>query len=188
MNYLIIDNYDSFTYNIVQLVRHISGQEPDVKRNDCFVLSDLEVYDKIILSPGPGIPSDAGLLNEVIKVYAPHKSILGICLGHQAIGEVYGAQLVNMPEVRHGIASTLQVCVQDVLFKDLPTTIEGGHYHSWMLSKELFPDTLEVMMEDKQGNIMAVRHKQYDLKGLQFHPESILTPLGDKMIENWINS
>lgn len=187
MKLLIIDNYDSFTYNIVQLLRNVTDIEPDVKRNDCFELSELSDYDKIVLSPGPGIPAEAGLLNEAIRIYGPHKSMLGICLGHQAIAEVYGAQLVNMRQVLHGVASNLKVCNKDPLFEGLPETIQGGHYHSWIVSSVQLPEELEVLMEDSTGRIMALRHKQYDLKGLQFHPESVLTPLGHQIITNWIN-
>lgn len=188
MNILIIDNYDSFTYNIVQLIRRVSGQNPDVKRNDQFTINDIAGYHKVILSPGPGLPKDAGLMPEMIKQYAQSKSILGICLGHQAIAEAYGGQLTNMSNVCHGIASDLQIKTQDNLFDGLPDIISGARYHSWIIDKATLPDALEVLMEDDQGHIMAIRHKRYDLKGLQFHPESILTPLGEKIIANWINN
>jgi anthranilate synthase component 2 len=188
MKYLIIDNYDSFTYNIVQLVRRITGKEPDVRRNDCFEIDELSGYDKILLSPGPGIPSEAGRLMEVIRRYGSTKSILGICLGHQAIGEVFGALLVRMTDVRHGIASELKCCTDDRMLRGLPQNIEAGHYHSWTLSRQDFPDVLEVVMEDQAGNIMAIRHREYDIRGLQFHPESVLTPEGEKIVANWINS
>jgi len=188
MKYLVIDNYDSFTFNLVQLVRKLSGAEPDVKRNDCFHLDELASYDKIILSPGPGIPSEAGLLSSVISRYGTTKSLLGICLGHQAIGEVFGAQLVQMPSVLHGIASLLHCCKEDYLFQDMPVAFTAGHYHSWVLSPQRFPDALDILMKDEAGNIMAIAHKQYDIRGLQFHPESVLTPLGEKIIANWINN
>lgn len=188
MNICIIDNYDSFTYNIVQLLRNISGIEPVVLRNDCFEIASLAAYHKIILSPGPGIPSEAGLLMEAIRTYAASKSILGICLGHQAIAEVFGASLLNMPAVRHGIAGTLERCADDSLFEGLPAQIQAGHYHSWVVSTDHFPDSLEVTMRDAEGHIMALRHKTYDLKGLQFHPESILTPCGAQIISNWLKN
>jgi anthranilate synthase component 2 len=187
MKCIIIDNYDSFTYNLVQLLRRTTGIEPVVKRNDSFAIDQLAEYDKILLSPGPGVPSDAGLLLEVIRHYGASKSILGICLGHQAIGEVFGAELIRMPKVYHGISSKLKVCKNDALFHNLPVKIDAGRYHSWILSKEGFPENLEVTMEDEHGNIMAIRHKKYDVKGLQFHPESILTPYGSNIITNWIN-
>ncbi|RQO29820.1 aminodeoxychorismate/anthranilate synthase component II [Taibaiella sp. KBW10] len=186
MNICIIDNYDSFTYNIVQLVRNISGIEPAVLRNDCFEMASLAVYDKLILSPGPGVPEEAGQLLETIHTYAASKSILGICLGHQAIGSVFGARLVNIPSVRHGIATTLHRCTDDPLFDGLPEPVSAGLYHSWVVDREGFPDTLEVTMQDAEGYIMALRHKHYDVSGVQFHPESILTPSGAQMITNWL--
>lgn len=188
MKYVIIDNYDSFTYNLVQLVRKITGCEPDVKRNDCFDLDELSEYEKIILSPGPGIPCEAGNLLDVIKQYGSSKSLLGICLGHQAIGEVFGANLIQMPNVLHGVASELSLSVPDYLFENIPEKITAGHYHSWILNTNGFPDDLEILMKDCLGNIMAIRHREYDVRGLQFHPESILTPMGEKIITNWINN
>lgn len=188
MKCVIIDNYDSFTYNLVQLLRQTTGNEPAVKRNDCFMLNELEAYDKILLSPGPGVPADAGLLLDVIKHYGTYKSILGICLGHQAIGEVFGASLVRMPVVRHGISSSITTCKEDELFRGIAPTIDVGRYHSWILSDKNFPEELEITMKDEQGNIMAIRHRQSDIKGLQFHPESVLTPEGSKIISNWINN
>jgi len=187
MNILIVDNYDSFTYNIVQLVRNINGKEPDVKRNDRLSISDVTAYDGIILSPGPGIPDEAGLLLEIIKTYGASRRMLGICLGHQAIGEAYGAQLINMPRVLHGVASDIRICADDTLCRNLPETIQAGRYHSWVISRDNFPDRdLEILMEDADGNIMAIRHRKYDLKGVQFHPESILTPMGYHIMYNWI--
>jgi anthranilate synthase component 2 len=188
MNTLIIDNYDSFTYNIVQLVRCITGEEPTVTRNDVIDLDTVGSYDKIILSPGPGIPSEAGLLKNLIARHGPQKSILGICLGHQAIGEVYGAKLINMPAVLHGVASDMHRRTSDILFEGLSPTITGAHYHSWVVGKEEFPEALEILLEDAQGQIMALRHRYYDVKGLQFHPESILTPEGMQMMQNWFNN
>lgn len=186
MKCVIIDNYDSFTYNLVQLLRQTTGNEPVVKRNDCFMLSELDAYDKILLSPGPGVPSNAGLLLDVIKHYGACKSILGVCLGHQAIGEVFGAGLVRMPVVQHGISSRIAACKEDTLFRGIPPKINVGRYHSWKLSAKNFPEELVITMKDEQENIMAIRHKQFDIKGLQFHPESVLTPDGSKIISNWI--
>ena len=188
MKVLIIDNYDSFTYNLVQLVRPICGQEPVVKRNDQITLEDVAVFDKILLSPGPGIPSEAGILLDIVKNYAPFKSILGICLGHQAIGEVFGAQLVNLKHVFHGVSTKIRLSADDALFSGLPQHIDVGRYHSWVLSNNNFPGTLKIVARDSDGNIMAIRHKDYNVRGVQFHPESILTPMGKTIISNWLNS
>jgi anthranilate synthase component 2 len=157
-------------------------------RNDEFELEELEKFDKILLSPGPGLPSDAGLLKQVIQKYAPSKSILGICLGQQAIGEVFGGSLINLEKVYHGVASKVQIIVKnEPLFNDLENEIEVGRYHSWVISKENFPDDLEITSTDENGEIMSIRHKIYDVKGVQYHPESILTPKGKKILENWVN-
>ncbi len=188
MKVLIIDNYDSFTYNLVQLIRHINGSEPIVKRNDQIALEEVADFDKILLSPGPGIPSEADILLDIIKKYASSKSILGVCLGHQAIGEVFGAQLVNLKHVFHGVSTKIKLSVDDALFSGLPQYIDVGRYHSWILSNNNFPGTLKIVAEDDDGNIMAIRHKDYDVSGVQFHPESILTPTGKKIISNWLNS
>ncbi len=186
MKIVVIDNYDSFTYNLVHLVREF-GVEVDVKRNDQFALSELEPYDRIILSPGPGIPSEAGLLLDVIKTYAGKKPMLGVCLGHQAIGEVFGAKLENLKDVYHGVATPIDIVADDVLFDGLPRSIEVGRYHSWVISHEGFPDSLEITAESAEHQIMAVRHKTLNIRGIQFHPESVLTPDGHKIIDNWLN-
>lgn len=185
MRIAVIDNYDSFTYNLVHLVKSL-GVEVDVFRNDQFQLSSLELYDKLLLSPGPGIPSEAGLLLEVIKTYAPRKPILGICLGHQAIGEVFGGRLVRLRQVYHGVATPCEQMMDEPLFADLPRHFEVGRYHSWVVSREDFPDCLQVIALSSDGQVMALRHKQYDVRGLQFHPESVLTPLGGTILSNWI--
>jgi anthranilate synthase component II len=184
---LLIDNYDSFTYNLVHLIKSL-GYEVDVKRNDAVTPEEADSYDKILLSPGPGIPSEAGLLIDIVKHCAPHKSILGVCLGHQAIGEVFGGTLVNLKEVHHGVASLINVTSDDILFEGLGINFEAGRYHSWAVSPENFPDALEVTALDDSGEIMALRHKRFDVKGVQFHPESVLTPLGAKIMENWLKN
>lgn len=185
MRIAVIDNYDSFTYNLVHLVKSL-GVEVDVFRNDQFQLSSLEPYDKLLLSPGPGIPGEAGLLLEVIKTYAPRKPILGICLGHQAIGEVFGGRLVRLRQVYHGVATPCEQMMDEPLFADLPRHFEVGRYHSRVVSREDFPDCLQVTALSSDGQVMALRHKQYDVRGLQFHPESVLTPLGGTILSNWI--
>ena len=181
---MIIDNYDSFTYNLSHLIKEL-GAEVTVLRNDQFKLEDLEQYNKIVLSPGPGIPSEAGLLLDVIRTYAGKKPILGVCLGHQAIGEVFGGKLVNLSEVFHGVATPCHIVVDDPIFSGLERTITIGRYHSWVVSKEAFPDCLEITAEI-DGQIMALRHKTLNVRGIQFHPESVLTPDGKKMIQNWM--
>ena len=185
MKIVIIDNYDSFTYNLSHLIKEL-GAEVDVVRNDQFQLEDLEQYNKIVLSPGPGIPSEAGLLLDVIKTYAGKKPILGVCLGHQAIGEVFGGQLENLSEVFHGVATPCRIVVDDPIFSGLERDITIGRYHSWVVSKEAFPDCLEVIAESPEGQIMALRHKTLNVRGIQFHPESVLTPDGRKMLQNWM--
>lgn len=188
MNILIIDNYDSFTYNLVQLVRAVAGIEPVVRRNDCFTLDEVALFDKILLSPGPGLPADAGLLLAVIKQYATTKSILGVCLGHQAIAEAFGGKLTRLDEVCHGFASDIQVTANDVLFYSLPAQFPVGRYHSWVVAADALPESLMVTAVTASGAIMALRHKEHDVCGVQFHPESILTKSGKKIIENWINT
>lgn len=183
---VIIDNYDSFTYNLSHLVKEL-GAEVTVYRNDKFQLPWLERFDKIILSPGPGIPSEAGLLLDVLKTYAGRKPILGVCLGHQAIGEYFGGTLENLASVFHGVATEGTQFGDDPMFAGLPRRVTMGRYHSWVVSKAGFPDCLEVTAESDEGHIMALRHREYDIHGIQFHPESVLTPDGRKMIENWIN-
>lgn len=187
MKITIIDNYDSFTYNLSHLVKAL-GAEVSVVRNDKFELADLKDADKLILSPGPGIPEEAGLLLDVIKEYAGKKPILGVCLGHQAIGEVFGGQLTNLSEVFHGVQTPVDVDNDEVLFKGLPAEVQVGRYHSWVVDEQNFPECLEITARSKEGQIMALRHKQYDVRGIQFHPESVLTPEGEKMISNWLNS
>lgn len=186
MKTVIIDNYDSFTYNLYHLVNEL-GSETDVFRNDQFDPINLNKYDKIILSPGPGIPEEAGRLMEVIRLYAPKKSILGVCLGHQAIGEVFGGTLINLKEVYHGIQSSIVHLNNDYIFDNLPECLQVGRYHSWVVDKDNFPDCLEITAVSDEGLIMALKHKQYDVHGIQFHPESVLSPEGKQIISNWLN-
>ena len=187
MKVVIIDNYDSFTYNLSHLVKEL-GAEVTVFRNDMFKLEQLESYDKIILSPGPGMPCEAGLLLDVIKCYAGKKPILGVCLGHQAIGESFGGKLTNLSEVYHGVATPCTITKKDYLFEGLPEKIEIGRYHSWVVDNDDFPDCLEVTSVSDEGYIMSLRHKEYDIRGIQYHPESVLTPDGKKIIENWLRN
>ncbi len=184
---VVIDNYDSFTYNLVHAIKKISGEPVDVIRNDELELPDLEKYDKIVLSPGPGIPEEAGLLLEIIREYAPKKSMLGVCLGHQAIGEAFGGKLTNMNNVLHGIATPVtKTEVASVLFEGLPETFMVGRYHSWIVSAEDLPACFRVTSYDAEGLIMSMKHVEYDVEGVQFHPESVLTPQGEQMIANWL--
>lgn len=185
MKIVIIDNYDSFVYNLSHLLKEL-GAEVTVKRNDQFKLEELEAFDKILLSPGPGIPEEAGLLLDVIRTYAGKKPILGVCLGEQAIGEVYGGSLTNLDEVFHGIQSAINLTTPDYLFEGLPSQIQVGRYHSWVVDQKGLPDCLEVTAVSKEGYIMALRHKTLDVRGVQFHPESVLTPDGKQMLANWI--
>lgn len=187
MRILVFDNYDSFTYNLVHYIEKISDARVDVFRNDKISLEAIGAYDKIVLSPGPGIPSEAGILLDVIRKYGPEKSILGVCLGEQAIGEVYGGRLLNLKNVYHGVATTMKVTCEDVLFKGLPATFKAGRYHSWVVDEKSLPDCLEIIAVDEEGRTMALRHKVYDVRGVQFHPESILTEHGEEMIKNWLN-
>ncbi|MBO6069280.1 MAG: aminodeoxychorismate/anthranilate synthase component II [Bacteroidales bacterium] len=187
MKIVIIDNYDSFTYNLSHLVKSL-GAQVTVLRNDRFDLPQIEQFDKIILSPGPGIPSEAGLLLDVIRNYAGRKSMLGVCLGHQAIGEVFGGKLENLSEVFHGVATEGTQFGKDYIFKGLPERIVMGRYHSWVVSREAFPECLEITAESDEGQIMALRHRRFDIHGIQFHPESVLTPCGETIIRNFINS
>ena len=182
---LVIDNYDSFTYNLVHYLEDLDCKVT-VKRNDKLTLDEIEPFDKIVLSPGPGIPDEAGLLKEIIKTYAPEKSIFGVCLGQQAIGEVLGGKLINLDQVYHGVATTINVIVDDeVLFRDLDKQLEVGRYHSWVVDNDL-PEELEATSLDETGQIMSLRHRKYDVRAVQFHPESVLTPNGKKMLENWL--
>ena len=185
MKIVIIDNYDSFTYNLSHLVKEL-GAQVDVVRNDRFELKDLEPYSKIILSPGPGIPSEAGLLPDVIKTYAGHKPILGVCLGHQAIGEAFGGQLENLSDVFHGVATPCHIVADDPLFSGLDRDITVGRYPSWVVKRDGLPDCLQVTAVSDEGQIMALRHRQLNIRGIQFHPESVLTPDGKKMLQNWL--
>lgn len=185
MKIVIIDNYDSFTYNLSHLVKEL-GAEVTVVRNDQFSLPELEAYNKIILSPGPGIPNEAGLLLDVIRTYAGKKPILGVCLGHQAIGECFGARLTNLSEVFHGVATEGTQFGNDPIFNGLPQRITMGRYHSWVVSKDGLPTCLEITAESDEGQIMALRHREYDIHGIQFHPESVLTPQGRMIIENFL--
>ncbi len=201
---LVFDNYDSFTYNLVHLVEKILHSKVSVYRNDEIALEKVKEFDKIILSPGPGIPVEAGLLLPLIKEYAPSKPILGVCLGHQAIGEAFGAKLTNLSSVFHGVATPIQIVKRETLngsasrltfnvsrndlFKGLPDQIEVGRYHSWVVAKEGFPAELEITATDDNGFIMGLQHKTYDVQGVQFHPESILTPTGETILRNWLGS
>jgi len=188
MKVLVLDNYDSFTYNLVQLLRENDKvKKVDVFRNDKITLEQVGAYDKILLSPGPSLPKDAGIMPELIKQYAGKKSILGICLGHQAIGEAFGGELYNLSEVMHGVASDIsQTSAKDYIFKDISPLFSACRYHSWAVKSDKLSAELEVTAVDESGVIMALRHKKYDLRGLQFHPESVLTPEGRKMVENWV--
>lgn len=186
MKIVIIDNYDSFTYNLSHLIKEI-GAEVTVIRNDQFTLNQLERFDKIVLSPGPGIPSEAGLLLDVIKTYKGRKPILGVCLGHQAIGEVFGGTLENLSDVFHGVATEGTQFSNDYIFDSLPKRITMGRYHSWVVSRENFPTCLEVTAVSDEGQIMALKHKSYDIHGIQFHPESVLTPEGKTILRNFID-
>ena len=184
---LVIDNYDSFTYNLVHYLQDLDCAVT-VKRNDQLSLDEVEPFDKIVLSPGPGIPDEAGLLKSIIKAYAPTKSILGVCLGQQAIGEVFGGTLINLDTVFHGVATQVEICVNDeTLFENMDKIIDVGRYHSWVVSPKL-PEELEATSFDENGQVMSLRHKIYDVKGVQFHPESVLTPNGKQMLENWLKS
>ena len=182
---VIIDNYDSFTYNLAHLVKEL-GAEVDVLRNDKFELEELEKYDKIILSPGPGIPEEAGLLLEVIRTYAGRKPILGVCLGEQAIGQAFGGKLTNLSEVFHGIQTNVKIKNKDYIFDGLPTEIPVGRYHSWVVDADGFPEELVVTAISPEGQIMALKHREYDVHGIQFHPESVLTPDGKQIVGNWL--
>lgn len=183
MKVLMLDNYDSFTYNVVHYLEAL-GAEVDVFRNDKITLEEVEKYDKIVLSPGPGVPEDAGIMMDLIRQYAPSKSILGICLGHQAIGQVFGAELYNIGEVVHGKQRKTRVLLPDLLFKDIPDEFDSGRYHSWAIKN--LPDCLEMIATDDDHLVQAIRHVQYDVRGVQFHPESIMTPNGMQILKNWL--
>ncbi len=192
MKILVFDNYDSFTYNLVHLVEKILHQKVEVHRNDKLPLEKVKAFDKIILSPGPGIPEEAGLLLPLIKEYAATKSILGVCLGHQAIGQAFGGSLVNLSTVYHGVAMPVIVGgdkagVTSPLFRGMPGKFDVGRYHSWVVSDKNFPAELEITARDENNYIMGLQHTKYDVQGVQFHPESVLTPLGEKIMRNWLN-
>jgi len=188
MKILVLDNYDSFTYNLVHLIEKIIGERVDVYRNDQIGLDKVKDYDKIVLSPGPGLPEESGILLSLIKEYAPVKSILGVCLGQQAIAEVFGGKLKNLSKVYHGVAGRVRVFrdKEPVLFAGLPEVIDAGRYHSWVVDEQTFPESLEVTARDENQYIMALKHKQFDVRGVQFHPESVLTPEGEQILHNWL--
>lgn len=185
MKLLLFDNYDSFTYNIAHVMRGL-GVEPDVRRNDRITLDEITAYDKIIISPGPGIPTEAGLLTAMLERYATEKPILGVCLGHQAIGERFGARLRNLSTVYHGVQTPARLVCDDYIFAGVPAEFDAGRYHSWVVNRESLPQELEITAVSDDGEIMAMRHKVYDIRGVQFHPESILTPYGITILENWL--
>jgi len=185
MKIVIIDNYDSFTYNLSHLVKEL-GADVDVVRNDCFAMEQLGTYDKIILSPGPGIPAEAGMLLQVIRTYAGVKPMLGVCLGHQAIGQVFGAKLVNLDTVWHGVQTEVVQTAGEEMFCGLPGRFAVGRYHSWVVAQDGLPDCIEVTAVSAEGDIMALRHRTFDIRGIQFHPESVLTPEGRVMMDNWL--
>lgn len=183
---LIFDNYDSFTYNLVHLVKELGFTNIEIHRNDKISLNEIQKFDKIILSPGPGIPSESGLLLPLIKEYASTKSILGVCLGHQAIAEAFGAKLINLEDVYHGIATPVNITAQDYIFDGLENSFDVGRYHSWIVDKANFPESMQITAIDEKGNIMAHKHHTYDVHGVQFHPESVLTPFGKEIIKNFL--
>ena len=187
MKILVLDNYDSFTYNLVQYIQEIIGQKIDVFRNDAISLEAVDAYDKIILSPGPGLPKEAGIMPELIQKYAPVKNILGVCLGHQAIGEAFGGTLKNISKVYHGVATPIKITDgKSVLFRGLPTKFDVGRYHSWVVEKDNFPANLQITAVDEFGAIMALSHRSYNIHGVQFHPESVMTPMGKAILRNFL--
>jgi anthranilate synthase component II len=188
MKILVLDNYDSFTYNLVYIIRQLGfGDQMDIYRNDKISLEEVDQYDKILLSPGPGVPSEAGIMPQLLTRYAAKKSILGVCLGHQAIGEAFGGDLTNLTEVLHGVASEVKV-EPDLLFEGIPETFKIGRYHSWVIDESSLSPDLEVIARTPDQQIMAVRHKKFQVRGVQFHPESILTENGVQLIKNWLES
>jgi anthranilate synthase component 2 len=187
MKIMVLDNYDSFTYNLVHILKELTGVPVDVFRNDEIVLEDVERFDKIIISPGPGVPDEAGITKELIKHFAPTKSILGVCLGCQAIAEVFGGSLTNLDRVYHGVKTDINVTYEgDRIFLDIPSKFEAGRYHSWVVNKKDLPSCLRITAEDDEGMIMALSHVEYDVKGVQFHPESVMTGQGKKILRNWL--
>jgi len=188
MKILVLDNYDSFTYNLVQYIERIVKEPIDVRRNDQISLEEISSYDKILISPGPGIPEEAGITLELIRKYGATKSILGVCLGHQAIAEAFGGSITNLSTVYHGVmGQMIQTKAGDYLFEGVPTEFDAGRYHSWVVEPDALPFQLEVTVENDEGYIMALRHKEYDVRGVQFHPESVLTEYGGRMILNWVS-
>jgi anthranilate synthase component 2 len=187
MKILVLDNYDSFTYNLVQYIERVKGTSVDVRRNDQITLDEVEPYEKIVISPGPGIPVEAGISLDLIRHYGKRKSILGVCLGHQAIAEAYGGDIINLDTVYHGVTGRMkQVVAGDYLLEGVPVDFDAGRYHSWIVERSTLPEELEITVVNDEGYIMAIRHKQYDVRGVQFHPESVLTEYGGMMILNWL--
>jgi anthranilate synthase component 2 len=187
MKILVLDNYDSFTYNLVQYIERVLKAPVDVRRNDQITLKEIAIYDKILISPGPGIPVEAGIALDLIKAYGTTKSILGVCLGHQAIAEAYGGSIVNLDTVYHGVVGQMkQIVTGDYLFEGVPVDFDAGRYHSWVVEHRTLPEELEITVENNEGYIMAIRHREYDVRGVQFHPESVLTEYGGRMILNWL--
>ncbi len=188
MKILVLDNYDSFVYNLVHYIRQLGFTDVDVYRNDKIALSDVEKYDKILLSPGPGIPNESGIMIDLIKKYAGSKSIMGVCLGHQAIAEAFGSELENMDEVLHGVGNKMEVVAEDSIYNELPNSFEVGRYHSWQVKKDTLGDVFKITGVDENGNVMSIRHNSLDVVGVQYHPESVLTEHGLKIVENWLNN
>lgn len=188
MKILVLDNYDSFVYNLVHYIKQLGYEHVDVYRNDKISLEEIAQYDKIVLSPGPGIPEEAGIMIELIKHYADSKSILGVCLGHQAIAEAFGSELENMDEVLHGVGNTITVIEDDIIYKGIPNEFEVGRYHSWQVKKDTLGDTFKLTSVDENGNVMSMRHKTLDVVGVQYHPESVLTEHGLTIVENWLKN
>tara|TARA_B100000674_G_C37771242_1_gene882618 strand:+ start:374 stop:940 length:567 start_codon:yes stop_codon:yes gene_type:complete len=188
MKILVLDNYDSFVYNLVHYIKQLGYTDVDVYRNDKIALSDVEKYDKILLSPGPGIPNESGIMIDLIKKYADSKSIMGVCLGHQAIAEAFGSELENMDEVLHGVGNKMEVVAEDSIYNELPTSFEVGRYHSWQVKKDTLGDVFKITGVDENGNVMSIRHNSLDIVGVQYHPESVLTEHGLKIVENWLNN
>lgn len=188
MKILVLDNYDSFVYNLVHYIKQLGFDDVDVFRNDKISLEEVAKYDKILLSPGPGVPDEAGIMLDLIKQYAPSKSILGVCLGHQAIAETFGCTLENMDEVLHGVGNTMKVVADDVIYDGLPESFEVGRYHSWQVKKDSLGDVFKLTATDESGNVMSIRHNKFDVAGVQYHPESVLTQHGLKIVENWLNN
>lgn len=188
MKILVLDNYDSFTYNLVQYIERVLKEPVDVKRNDQIDLNEIDRYDKILISPGPGIPNEAGITLDLIRQYGKSKSILGVCLGHQAIAEAYGGSIVNLDKVYHGVVGQMkQIIPGDYLFEGVPEEFDAGRYHSWVVEKNTLPADLEITIENDEGYVMALRHKDHDVRGVQFHPESVLTEYGGRIILNWLS-